>query len=86
MTDNELDSSIAKIVDYAKDKKQITWDELNELLPSDVIKDVEKMSKIYNALQEHSILFVEDDGLSDEDEDDILLDGCLQTGQIIGAS
>ena len=74
MTDNELDSSIAKIVDYAKDKKQITWDELNELLPSDVIKDVEKMSKIYNALQEHSILFVEDDGLSDEDEDDILLD------------
>ena len=71
MTENELDSSIAKIVDYAKDKKQITWDELNELLDSDTIKDVEKMSKIYNALQEHSILFVEDDGL---DEDDMLDD------------
>ena len=69
MTENELDSSIAKIVDYAKDKKQITWDELNELLDSDTIKDVEKMSKIYNALQEHSILFVEDDGLPEEDEE-----------------
>ena len=68
MTDNELDSSIAKIVDYAKDKKQITWEELNELLDSDTIKDAEKMSKIYNALQEHSILFVEDDGLDDEEE------------------
>ena len=74
MTENELDSSIAKIVDYAKDKKQITWDELNELLDSDTIKDVEKMSKIYNALQEHSILFVEDDGLPEEDEDDLLMD------------
>ena len=74
MTDNELDSSIAKIVDYAKDKKQITWEELNELLDSDTIKDAEKMSKIYNALQEHSILFVEDDGLDDEDEEDLLMD------------
>ena len=74
MTENELDSSIAKIVDYAKDKKQITWDELNELLDSDTIKDVEKMSKIYNALQENSILFVEDDGLPEEDEDDLLMD------------
>ena len=74
MTENELDSSIAKIVDYAKDKKQITWDELNELLDSDTIKDVEKMSKIYNALQEHSILFVEDDGLPEEDEEELLMD------------
>ena len=49
MTENELDSSIAKIVDYAKDKKQITWDELNELLDSDTIKDVEKMSKLPRA-------------------------------------
>ena len=71
MTDNELDSYISKLVDYAKDKKQITWDELNELLAPEVIKDTEKMSKIYNALQEHSILFVEDDGL---DEDDMLDD------------
>ena len=69
MTDNELDSSIAKLVDYAKDKKQITWDELNELLSPDIIKDTEKMSKIYNSLQEHSILFVEDDGLGEEDDD-----------------
>ena len=74
MTDNTLDSSIAKIVDYAKDKKQITWEELNELLDSDTIKDAEKMVKIYNALQEHSILFVEDDGLSEEDDEDLLMD------------
>ena len=59
MTENELDSSIAKIVDYAKDKKQITWDELNELLDSDTIKDVEKMSKIYNALQQKEYYVLE---------------------------
>ena len=74
MTDNELDSSVSKLVDYAKDKKQITWDELNELLSPDIIKDTEKMSKIYNALQEHSILYVEDDGLGDAEDDDMLVD------------
>ncbi|MDD7417768.1 MAG: RNA polymerase sigma factor RpoD [Treponemataceae bacterium] len=75
MTDIELDSAIAKLVDYAKDKKQVNWDELNELLPADFIKDAEKMSKVYNSLQENNIEFVEDEGdLDDEEEDDDLLD------------
>ncbi|MCR4790987.1 MAG: RNA polymerase sigma factor RpoD, partial [Treponemataceae bacterium] len=74
MTDNELDSAIAKLIDYAKDKKQVNWDELNELLPTDIIKDTEKMAKVLNTLQESNIDFIEDEPDMDEEEDEIFDD------------
>ncbi|MGP1586870.1 MAG: RNA polymerase sigma factor RpoD [Treponemataceae bacterium] len=73
MTDNALDCAIASIVDYAKAKKQINWDELSDLLPTDILKDTEKMAKVQAVLQENGIEFDEDVD-SDEDEDNDLVD------------
>ena len=70
----ELKSVIEKLVDYAKDKKQIDWDELREFVPQDVIKDGEKMQKIFDILNENNIEFVEDDGELDDEDDDLLDD------------
>ena len=34
MTDsNPIDPAVEKLIEYAKEKKSISWDELNELLP-----------------------------------------------------
>ena len=72
MADNELDPAIAKLVSYAKDKKQITWDELNEILPPEILKDTESMAKVLNSLKENEILFVEDDASEDEEDNEDL--------------
>ena len=37
MTDQELDPAVAKLLEYAKEKKELTWDELNELLPAEIL-------------------------------------------------
>lgn len=70
MTDQELDPAIAKLIEYAKIKKQITWDELNEQLPQDIIKDTEKMDSVLTILQKNKIQFIEDDVSHDDDDDD----------------
>jgi RNA polymerase primary sigma factor len=70
MTDQELDPAIAKLIEYGKVKKQITWDELNDQLPQDIIKDTEKMDGVLSLLQKNKIQFIEDDGFHDDDEDE----------------
>lgn len=70
MTDQELDPAIAKLIEYGKVKKQITWDELNDQLPQDIIKDTEKMDGVLSLLQKNKIQFIEDNGFHDDDEDE----------------
>ena len=45
MTDQELDPVIVKLLEYAKEKKSLTWDELNSLLPDEIVNS-EKMDGI----------------------------------------
>ncbi len=69
MMDQELDPAIAKLIEYGKVKKQITWDELNDHLPQEIIKDTEKMDAILSVLQRNKIQFIEEDLFHDDDED-----------------
>lgn len=70
MMDQELDPAIAKLIEYGKVKKQITWDELNDHLPQEIIKDTEKMDAILSVLQRNKIQFIEEDLFHDDDDDD----------------
>ncbi len=70
MIEQELDPAVAKLIEYGKDKKQVTWDEIQDILPPELVKDGEKMVKVFELLSENNIQYFEDDGL-DEDDDDV---------------
>ena len=64
----QLDPAVAKLLDYAKSKKELTWDEINELLTPEVVNS-DKMDDILIVLEKNNIKIIEEDTL-DEDMDD----------------
>ena len=54
MTDQELDPAVAKLLEYAKEKKELTWDELNELLPAEILNS-NKMDSVLVLLEKNNI-------------------------------
>ena len=70
MTDQELDPVIAKILDYAKEKKSLSWDELNSLVPEDIANS-NKMEGILVLLEKNNIQLIEDDPQLEDMDDDI---------------
>ncbi len=66
--DQELDPVVAKLLEYAKDKQIISWDEINEILGQDFINSP-KMEGVLQLLTQNNIQVMEEDTL-DEDEDE----------------
>ncbi|HKL85040.1 MAG TPA: RNA polymerase sigma factor RpoD [Treponemataceae bacterium] len=69
MTDLELDPAVIKLLDYAKEKKILSWDEVNDLLPESIINS-EKMDKVLVLLEKNKIQLLEEDTTSDDDSQD----------------
>ena len=72
MTDQELDPVIVKLLEYAKEKKSLSWDELNSLLP-DEIANSEKMDGILVLLEKNNIQLIEEDPQLEELDDDTVV-------------
>ncbi len=72
MTDQELDPVVVKLLEYAKEKKSLSWDELNSLLP-DEIANSEKMDGILVLLEKNNIQLIEDDPQLEELDDDTVV-------------
>lgn len=66
MNDLELDPAIAKLLEYAKTKKTISFDELQDFLPESVLNS-EKIDGILALLESHSIQ-IEDEEIQVEEE------------------
>ncbi len=66
--DQELDPSVVKLLEYAKDKQIISWDEISEILGQDFVNSP-KMEEVLQLLTQNNIQVMEEDTL-DEDEDD----------------
>ena len=66
--DQELDPVVVKLLEYAKDKQIISWDEINEILGQDFVNSP-KMENVLQLLTQNNIQVMEEDNL-DEDEDD----------------
>ncbi len=66
MNDLELDPAIAKLLEYAKAKKSISFDELSDFLPEHVLNS-EKIDGILALLESHNIQLEEED-IQIEDE------------------
>ena len=72
MTELQNDPAIKKIIEYGKSKKHITYDELNDMLPSELTSS-DKLDEIIELLEKNDIVLDESeedfDG-EDGDEDD----------------
>ena len=65
--DQEQNPAISKILEYAKDKSIITWDEISVLVGQDFVNSPE-MEKALQILHVNKIQVVES-GLDDEDDE-----------------
>jgi len=78
MTELHADQSVAKLLEYAKEKKKITYDEVNDFLPESIVNS-EKIEEVIALLEENDIS-LEDESesekadLSDADDDEDELD------------
>ncbi len=77
--DQELDPAVAKLLEYAKDKQIVSWDEINTFLGQDFVNSP-KMEDVLQLLTANNIQVMEevtdlddgeDDGLLDQDDDDL---------------
>ncbi len=66
MTDLALDPAVVKLLDYAKDKKVLSWDEVNDLLPETIV-NTEKMDQVLVILEQNKIQILEEDTVADEE-------------------
>ncbi len=67
--DQELDPVVIKLLEYAKDKQIISWDEINEILGQDFVNSP-KMEGVLQLLTQNNIQVMEEDTLDEDDEAD----------------
>ena len=75
--DQELDPKVEKLLEYAKDKQIVSWDEINEILGQDFVNSP-KMEDVLQLLTQNNIQVMEEvtdlDEEADADDDDLLDD------------
>jgi RNA polymerase primary sigma factor len=60
MTELETDPSVVKLLEYAKSKKKITYDEVNDFLPDSIVNS-EKIEDVISLLEKNNVK-LEDEG------------------------
>jgi len=64
-----LDPAIIKLLEYAKLKKTpLSYDELSDFLPEDIVNSPEKIEPVLALLETHHVQLVEEDSVSDDEE------------------
>jgi len=63
------DPAIIKLLEYAKEKKSLSYEELSDFLP-EYITNSDKIEHVLALLESHSVQLIEDDSASEEDEND----------------
>ncbi|MCX7655464.1 MAG: RNA polymerase sigma factor RpoD [Treponemataceae bacterium] len=66
MTDLQLDPAVVKLIEYAKEKKILSYDELSDFLPEHIINS-DKMDEVLSLLESHNIQLVEEEPLLDDE-------------------
>ena len=70
MTELQNDPAVKKIIEYGKNKKHITYDELNDLLPGELTSS-DKIEEVIELLEKNDVVVDEtEDDFNDDEEDD----------------
>ena len=67
-------TAVKKLLDFAKDKPFVTWDEATDILGQDFVNSPE-MENVLKYLSEKNIQLIEPDNLAEDEEPDIDLTG-----------
>lgn len=74
MTETELqnDPAITKLIDYAKNRKTISYEEIQEFLPENIVNS-EKMEEVISLLGKHNVRLDDEDAeISEEDVEQVV--------------
>ncbi len=72
MSEISTDPAIVKLLEYVKDKKRITYDEMNELLPDNIVNS-EKIEEVISLLENQNITIMEEEpSMEDVDQEEDL--------------
>jgi RNA polymerase primary sigma factor len=69
MTELQNDPAMLKLIDYAKNKSSISYDEVNDFLPDSVVNS-EKIEEVIGILAKHNVTLEEEDEVSVVEEDE----------------
>lgn len=69
MTELQTNPAIQKLLEYAKKKKAISYDEMNDFLPEDIVNS-EKIEEVISLLEKNNVRLEEED-ISPEDVEEI---------------
>jgi len=66
MTDLQLDPAVAKLIEYAKDKKTLSYDELSDFLPENIVNS-DKMDAVLVLLEANNVQLIEDESVGEDE-------------------
>jgi len=66
----ELDPEVVKLINYAKDRKIVSWDEINEILGQDFVNS-SKMENVLQLLTKNNVKVQEEDSELDEEDEEV---------------
>lgn len=69
MTDQALDPAVAKLIEFGKQKQLVSWDDINDILPQEIINS-DKMDGVLVLLQQNKITVMEEEVVLEEDDSD----------------
>ena len=67
MTELQLDPAVTKLIEYAKEKKSLSYDELSDFLPEHIVNS-EKIEEVLALLEENNVQLTEEENPSEEEE------------------
>jgi RNA polymerase primary sigma factor len=68
MTDLQLDPAVLKLIEYAKEKKSLSYDELSDFLPEHIANS-DKIEEVLALLEANNVQLIEDDGAGDDESE-----------------
>ena len=70
MTELQTDPAVVKLLEYAKTKKSISYDEVNDFLPNHIVNS-EKIDEVISLLEKNHITLEAEDVTMEEDEEPV---------------
>ncbi len=66
MTDLQLDPAVVKLIEYAKEKKTLSYDELSDFLPEHIV-NTDKIDAVLALLEANNVQLIEEDNAGEDE-------------------
>ncbi len=70
MSEMQTEPAVEKLLEYAKTKKSVTYDEINDMIPDNIVNS-DKIEEVIALLEKNKISIVEDTSIPDDSPEDL---------------